>query len=281
MFLTRHRRASQARTRSSLLRVSPMSAAVLVLVGAVLAAPVVAASLSTTSMTVSVGETATRSVTSVSGTVTVASSNAEVASASYRASSRTGGTLAVTGVAPGSATVSLRDRNGTKSFAVRVAAPMTVTPTELTVGVGASASLTVANAASESITVSPTSTTVFAARVASSTIVTVTGVSVGAGSIVVSDGQTKVTVAITVTAAAVQPPIVKGQLLASNCYQCHGTYGSGGFESIDGASASEIYSQLKSYAASTSANSIMAAHAAGYTDAQLQAIANYLSTVNK
>jgi cytochrome c553 len=71
------------------------------------------------------------------------------------------------------------------------------------------------------------------------------------------------------------------RLLASNCYQCHGTYGTGGFERLAGESATEIYSELKELAASTSSNNIMAAHAAGYTDAQLRAIAAYLSTAGK
>jgi cytochrome subunit of sulfide dehydrogenase len=71
------------------------------------------------------------------------------------------------------------------------------------------------------------------------------------------------------------------RLLASNCYQCHGTYGSGGFESLAGESATELYGELKEFSASTSSNNIMAAHAAGYSDAQLRAIAVYLSTVGR
>ncbi len=71
------------------------------------------------------------------------------------------------------------------------------------------------------------------------------------------------------------------RLLASNCFQCHGTYGSGGFERIAGESATELYSELKEFAASTGTDNIMAAHAAGYTDAQLRAIAAYLATVGK
>ncbi len=83
-------------------------------------------------------------------------------------------------------------------------------------------------------------------------------------------------------AAALAPATITpntGRLLASNCYQCHGTNGSGGFERLAGESASEIYGELKEFAASTSSNNIMAAHAAGYTDAQMRAIAAHLSTV--
>lgn len=85
------------------------------------------------------------------------------------------------------------------------------------------------------------------------------------------------------TGLAAPAPITAttGRLLASNCYQCHGTYGSGGFERLAGESASEIYGELKEFAAKTGANDIMAAHAAGYTDAQMRAIADYLATVGR
>ena len=72
----------------------------------------------------------------------------------------------------------------------------------------------------------------------------------------------------------VTPPPVNttGRLLASNCFQCHGTNGSGGFENIRGGEAAEVKEYLRK-----SANSdIMAAHAQGYTDAQLNAIIAYL-----
>ncbi len=66
-----------------------------------------------------------------------------------------------------------------------------------------------------------------------------------------------------------------GRLLASNCFQCHGTYGSGGFDRIMG--KGDLLGDLRKYAASTNTNDIMAVHVQGYTDAQLQAIASYLA----
>ncbi len=69
-----------------------------------------------------------------------------------------------------------------------------------------------------------------------------------------------------------QPANTAGRLLASNCFQCHGTLGRGGFDSIRGSDASEVVEYLRKPADS----SIMAAHAQGYTTAQLQAIVNYL-----
>jgi cytochrome c553 len=75
------------------------------------------------------------------------------------------------------------------------------------------------------------------------------------------------------TAAA--PP---GRLLASNCFQCHGTDGRGGFDKLTGESASEIYNELREMRAENKPGNIMNRHAAGYTDAQLKLIAEYFAT---
>jgi len=70
-----------------------------------------------------------------------------------------------------------------------------------------------------------------------------------------------------------------GRLLASNCFQCHGTNGKGpGFDILAGKSASELYSELKEFQAGKEGDGIMARHAMGYTDAQLRALAQWLST---
>ncbi|RVT50839.1 c-type cytochrome [Rubrivivax albus] len=78
------------------------------------------------------------------------------------------------------------------------------------------------------------------------------------------------------TALAAKPPA--GRLLASNCYQCHGTNGRGpGFDDIAGKSARELYKDLKEFQSGEEGDGLMAAHARGYTDAQLMAIARYLA----
>ena len=70
-----------------------------------------------------------------------------------------------------------------------------------------------------------------------------------------------------------------GRLLASNCFQCHGTNGKGpGFDDINGKSVGEIYKKLKEFQAGKEGNGIMAKHALGYTDAQLVALDKWLST---
>lgn len=73
-----------------------------------------------------------------------------------------------------------------------------------------------------------------------------------------------------------------GRLLASNCFQCHATDGRGGFESLAGKSASEIYSELKEMQRKQPGSSefdIMVPHAKGYTDAQLRKIAAYFAQI--
>jgi len=72
-----------------------------------------------------------------------------------------------------------------------------------------------------------------------------------------------------------------GRLLASNCFQCHGTNGRSqtDIERLVGKSASEIYSELREMRLKNEhPNSIMTKHANGYTDAQLRLIADFFAT---
>jgi mono/diheme cytochrome c family protein len=73
-------------------------------------------------------------------------------------------------------------------------------------------------------------------------------------------------------ALVAQPANTEGRLLASNCFQCHGTMGNGGFEQIRGKSANELIE----FQGKTASRDIMAAHAQGYTTDQLRKIAAYL-----
>lgn len=105
----------------------------------------------------------------------------------------------------------------------------------------------------------------------------VTGITAGAAKITFKDSKSSVSVNVTVTANSAA--VLTGRLLASNCFQCHGTNGVGGFEKLAGQSVSETYGELKKF--STGAedpNGIMAAHAMGFSDAQLNAIATYFSS---
>lgn len=74
------------------------------------------------------------------------------------------------------------------------------------------------------------------------------------------------------TTSLTQPSNTKGRLLASNCFQCHGTGGVGGFDRIRGGDAAEV----KEFLSKPARGGIMAAHAQGYTSAQLDLIIAYL-----
>ncbi|MBP8145793.1 c-type cytochrome [Pseudorhodoferax sp.] len=78
-------------------------------------------------------------------------------------------------------------------------------------------------------------------------------------------------------ALAGEPP-PSGRLLASNCAQCHGTNGKGpGFDRLAGKSANSLYEELKEMQAGKEGDGLMQRHAMGYSDAQLRALAGYLS----
>lgn len=78
------------------------------------------------------------------------------------------------------------------------------------------------------------------------------------------------------TQAQVDQP---GRLLASNCFQCHGTNGKGpGFDAIAGKTVGEIYTKLKEFQAGKEGNGIMAKHAMGYTDLQMQDLDKWLAS---
>ncbi|MFZ2237544.1 MAG: c-type cytochrome [Dokdonella sp.] len=78
-----------------------------------------------------------------------------------------------------------------------------------------------------------------------------------------------------VVPASVSPP---GRLLASNCFQCHGTDGKGpGFDKLAGKSASKLFKEMKDYQSGKEGEGIMARHAMGYSDAQLRELSQWLS----
>jgi len=73
-----------------------------------------------------------------------------------------------------------------------------------------------------------------------------------------------------------------GRLLASNCFQCHGTNGRGAaFDPVAGLSASETYKKLQEMRAGKEGSGIMPRHAMVYTDAQLHQIADWLASQKK
>lgn len=73
------------------------------------------------------------------------------------------------------------------------------------------------------------------------------------------------------------------QLLASQCAQCHGTYGRAvaGMDSLAGESAGEITNELMEMRSEGRPTDIMEHQALGYTTAQIQRIAAYYSTLSR
>lgn len=70
-----------------------------------------------------------------------------------------------------------------------------------------------------------------------------------------------------------------GRLLASNCFQCHGTDGRAtvGFDRLAGKSVNDIYEELIEMRAKPGSEGIMGIHAMGYTETQIREIADYFS----
>lgn len=101
-----------------------------------------------------------------------------------------------------------------------------------------------------------------------------------AGNAVISFKDSKTTSKVYVTVSTQTSSVLTGRLLASNCFQCHGTNGSGGFDKLAGESMSEIYGELKEFAGGKEdPNSVMAGHATGFSDAQMKLIATYFSSI--
>jgi cytochrome c553 len=237
-----------------------------------------ALTLSPTSLSLAPGAKATIEVKSVKGSVTLANSNPTAVSATL-----VSGKVNVTANAAGVATLSVTDRSGTKTTRVTVSAPLGVSPVNASLSVGQSVTLTVTNAIG-AITIANSNVAAVGTSL-SGNVITVTGKSAGSAELTVGDTRSSVNVQVTVTSSALPPPpptspstsdIHPGRLLASNCFQCHGTNGSGGFDRIQG--STELLSELRKFASGEEdPGGIMAAHAVGYTDAQLQLIADFLS----
>ena len=70
-----------------------------------------------------------------------------------------------------------------------------------------------------------------------------------------------------------------GRFIASNCANCHGTNGAsiGGMPSLAGRQRAELLQQLKDFREGKRHATIMHQLAKGYSDAQLEAVATYLS----
>lgn len=68
-----------------------------------------------------------------------------------------------------------------------------------------------------------------------------------------------------------------GRVLASNCFQCHGTNGYAGELKIGEQSASSIISDINEMKTKDPRSNIMNAHARAYTTEEIKIIAEYIS----
>lgn len=79
---------------------------------------------------------------------------------------------------------------------------------------------------------------------------------------------------LTLKASAIDLP---GRLLASNCFQCHGTNGYAGELKIGEQSASSIISDINEMKNKDPRSNIMNVHAKAYTEEEIKLIADYIS----
>jgi sulfide dehydrogenase cytochrome subunit len=80
------------------------------------------------------------------------------------------------------------------------------------------------------------------------------------------------------TASAPPSPAAVVNMI-NNCYSCHGTDGRspGTIPSLTGKNAQQALLQLREFKSGQLAATIMTRHAKGYTDAELEALANYIA----
>lgn len=71
--------------------------------------------------------------------------------------------------------------------------------------------------------------------------------------------------------------------MANNCFTCHGPRGvsPGSIPSLHNLTADNIASLLKAFKSGERPSTVMGRHAKGYTDAEIEALANHIASVNK
>jgi sulfide dehydrogenase cytochrome subunit len=75
--------------------------------------------------------------------------------------------------------------------------------------------------------------------------------------------------------------ILRGQILASTCFTCHGTDGKspGSIPSIAGIPADSLRRTLQEFRDGRRPATVMGRHATGYSDEEIASIADYLSRI--
>lgn len=76
---------------------------------------------------------------------------------------------------------------------------------------------------------------------------------------------------------------VVAQSIANNCFACHGPGGHspGAIPSLDRLSAQAIANRMKGFKNQTEPSTVMGRHAKAYTDAEIEAVANYIASLKR
>ena len=91
-------------------------------------------------------------------------------------------------------------------------------------------------------------------------------------------------------AAAPTPQVVEKPVspaaaanIANNCFACHGPNGvsPGSIPSLHSFTAQNISDMLKAYKSGERASTVMGRHAKGYNNTEIEAISNYIASLNK
>ncbi len=71
--------------------------------------------------------------------------------------------------------------------------------------------------------------------------------------------------------------------MANNCFTCHGPDGRspGSIPSLNTQTAAAIAATLKAFKSGARPSTVMGRHAKGYSDAEIDALANYIGNLNK
>ncbi|MGM0412331.1 MAG: c-type cytochrome [Pseudomonadota bacterium] len=79
--------------------------------------------------------------------------------------------------------------------------------------------------------------------------------------------------------ASASPEISRGDVMASTCYACHGTDGKspGSIPSLHGLPKEKIVSDLKAFKSGDRMSTVMERHAKGYSDAEIEELAEVIS----
>lgn len=89
--------------------------------------------------------------------------------------------------------------------------------------------------------------------------------------------------ALACAATAQAQEISRGEVIATTCYTCHGTYGvsPGSIPSINDISADRMVGILQAYRSGQRVATVMGRHASGYTDEEIREVAQYFGNLQK